>query len=65
MKGEQILSKMNKQISKLLSKFQKVNNNVKVRALFETKELSSKFQVKDKTKPEHMHNIIYTKIISK
>ena len=60
MKGEQILSKMKKQIAKLLSKYQNVNNNVKVRTLFKTKKLSSKFQVKDKTKPEHTHNIVYT-----
>ena len=55
-KGEQIIKKMKKAVSSsnIIQK-----HNTKIRVIYNTKKLSSKFPVKDKTKQEHQHNVVY------
>ena len=50
-KGEQIIKKMKNAIKK--------STTSKIRVIYNTKKLSSKFQIKDQTRPEHQHNIVY------
>ena len=51
--GSNLLTKMKKELKKHLP------NNVKTLITYEGTKLSTKFQVKDKTKFEHRHNITY------
>jgi len=51
--GENLIKKMKESIMK------KLGSNIKIRILYKAVKLGSKFQMKDKTKKEHMHNIIY------
>ena len=52
-KGEQIIKKMKKSIANC------TNNKSRVRIVYTAKKLASKFPVKDKTKKEHIHNVVY------
>ena len=59
-KGENIINKMKKQISKTINKYQ--NNTIQTtntRVTYNTKYLGSKFPIKDITKFKHNHNIVY------
>ena len=51
-----IVEKTHKYVQKVAN-----NNNrkVKVTSIFKSKKLSSRFSLKDKTKPEHLHNLVY------
>ena len=51
--GIQLLSKMKKQLKK------SILSNVKTCIIFEGTKLSTQFSVKDRTKFEHKHNIVY------
>ena len=51
-KGEQIVKKLKKNI-------QSSCQNTKINIIYTAKKLGSKFQVKDKTKIEDMHNVVY------
>ena len=51
-KGEQIVKKLKKNI-------QSLSQNAKVNIIYTAQKLGSKFQVKDKTKIEHIHNVVY------
>ena len=58
-KGNNIISKMKKNISNLLTTIPTGNKSKMLRVIYKSKKLSSKFQIKDKTKFKHMHNIVY------
>ena len=53
MKGENLIKKMRKDINN------KLGNNIKLRVTYKATKLGSKFQLKDPTKIEHLHNITY------
>ena len=53
------ISKMKKNISNLLTTIPTGNKSKMLRVIYKSKKLSSKFQIKDKTKFKHMHNIVY------
>ena len=57
-KGDNIISKMKKNISNLLTTIPTGNKIKMLRVIYKSKKLSSKFQIKDKTKFKHMHNIM-------
>ena len=44
-------------MKKVISNNQK--NNTKIRIIYNTKKLSSKFPTKDKTEHQHLHNVVY------
>ena len=50
--GSKIMKKMKKDLKK-------ANEKMKVRIVYDAKKLGSKFKVKDKTQPQHQHNIVY------
>ena len=52
-KGEQVIKSVRKTIKRLLP------SNIKVQVSFTGNKLSSCFNIKDKTKFEHRHDIIY------
>ena len=52
-KGEQVIKSVRKTIKRLLP------SNIKVQVSFTGNKLSSCFSIKDKTKFEHRHNVIY------
>ena len=54
--GEQIVEKIQKYVRKAVSSEKR---KVKVSSIFKSKKLSSKFSLKDPTKPEHRHNVVY------
>ena len=58
-KGDNIISKMKKNISNLFTTIPTGNKSKMLRVIYKSKKLSSKFQIKDKTKFKHMHNIVY------
>ena len=58
-KGDDIISKMKKNISNLLTTIPTGNKSKMLRVIYKSKKLSSKFQIKDNTKFKHMHNIVY------
>ena len=55
-KGEQLVKKMKKNITQVLKKG---NKDTKIRIVFNSKKLGSKFPVKDKTEAKHLHNVVY------
>ena len=55
-KGEQLVKKMKKNITQVLKKG---NKDTKIRIVFNSKKLGSKFPVKDQTEPKHLHNVVY------
>ena len=55
-KGENIVRKMKKTIASALNK---KDGNVRTRITYHSKKLSTKFILKDKTKLQHRHNIVY------
>ena len=57
--GDNIISKMKKNISKVISVMPKKNKNTKIRVIYKAKKLGSKFKIKDQTKLQHMHNVVY------
>ena len=50
--GTQIMKKMK-------SDLRKANEKMKVRIVYDAKKLGSRFKVKDQTKTQHQHNIVY------
>ena len=50
---------MKKNVSKLLSEMPNKNNQTKIRIVYKAKKLGSRFKVKDKTRLQHMHNVVY------
>ena len=58
-KGENVVTKMKKDITKVLKKEKK---NISVRIIYQATKLGARFPVKDKTQPEHMHNVVYKAI---
>jgi hypothetical protein len=54
--GEKIVKKMQKYIKNTVNKDQ---DKVSVSTMYRSKRLSTKFNIKDKTKLEHMHNVVY------
>ena len=50
---------MKKNISNLLTTIPTGNEIKMLRVIYKSKKLSSKFQIKDKMKFKHMHNIVY------
>ena len=54
--GEQIVDKIQKYVKKAASNEKR---KVKVSSIFKSKKLSSRFSLKDPTKPEHLHNVVY------
>jgi hypothetical protein len=54
--GEQIVEKVQKYVKKKASNG---NKKVRVNAVFKSMKLSSRFPLKDRTKPEHQHNVVY------
>ena len=58
-KGDNIIPKMKKNISNLLTTIPTGNKSKMLRVIYKSKKRSLKFQIKDKTKLKHMHNIVY------
>lgn len=54
--GKTIVEKVQKYVRKIASK---KDRKVKVSSVFKSKKLGSRFILKDKTKPEHLHNLVY------
>ena len=54
-KGETIINKMRKHINKTIPN----TNATKIQIIYNTKKLGSKFKIKDQTKKEHQHNVVY------
>ena len=54
--GEKIVDKIQKYVKEKASN---ENKKVKVNAVFKSMKLSSRFSLKDRTKPEHQHNVVY------
>ena len=54
-KRETIINKMRKHINKTIPNA----NTTKVQIIYNTKKLGSKFTIKDLTKEEHQHNVVY------
>ena len=54
-KGETIINKMRKHINKTIPN----TNATKIQIMYNTKKLGSKFKIKDQTKKEHQHNLVY------
>jgi len=54
--GEKIVKKMQKYIKNTVNKD---HNKVSVNTMYRSKKLSTRFNIKDKTKFEHMHNVVY------
>ena len=54
--GENIITKMKKNIAKVVKK---ENKNINMRIVYQATKLGARFPVKDKTKPQHMHNVVY------
>ena len=50
--GTQIVKKMKKDLKK-------ANDKMRIRVVYDAKKLGSRFKVKDDTKPQHQHNIVY------
>ena len=50
--GIKIMKKMRKDLKK-------ANDKMEVRIVYDAKKLGSKFKVKDETRPQHQHNIVY------
>ena len=61
-KGEQIVTKLQKYVESTVNKSE---NKIRPRITYRAKRLSSKFNVKDKTKTRHSHNIVYHAICAK
>ena len=55
-KGQQIMSKVRKYVNQANSRSKK---NVQVSTTFKSRKLGTCFAVKDKTKFEHIHNVVY------
>ena len=55
-RGEAIVEKVQKYVRKIASN---KDRKVKVSSIFKSKKLGSRFNLKDKTKPEHLHNLVY------
>ena len=54
--GDKIISKLKKYVKKDISRGDK---EISIGVIYKAKKLGSKFQVKDETKIEHMHNVVY------
>ena len=54
-KGETIINKMKKHIYNTIQN----TNTTKIQIIYNTKKLCSKFPIKDQTKEEHKHNVVY------
>ena len=52
-KGQSIIKKFKKDLDK------KLGEKVKLRVTYKSTKLMSKFQIKDKTKIDHLHNVTY------
>ena len=50
---------MKKNVSNVIAAMPTGNKNKKLRVIYKSKKLSSKFTIKDKSKLKHMHNIVY------
>lgn len=55
-KGEEIVKKMQKFMKKAVNTESK---KLQLRTTYKSTRLSSRFNIKDKTKPEHLHNVVY------
>ena len=55
-KGEYLVKKLRKYITKTVNKRKKVVN---VNAVYRSKRLGASFNVKDKIKLQHQHNVVY------
>ena len=55
-KGEQVIYSLRKKVSECMKK---VKSKTKLRIVYKSQKLEAKFNTKDKTKSEHMHNIVY------
>ena len=55
-KGEKLISKLQRKISKVVNKAKKL---VSVNAVYRAKRLGGSFNIKDKIKFEHQHNVVY------
>ena len=55
-KGEKLISKLQRKISKMVNKAKKL---VSVNAVYRAKRLGGSFNIKDKIKFEHQHNVVY------
>ena len=55
-KGHNIITKMKKDVYQVLKKGQE---DVNIQVVYQAKKLGSNFPVKDKTKIQHMHNVVY------
>ena len=55
-KGERILTKLKKYTSNIVNKNKK---SVTIRAIYRSKRLGANFNIKDKIKFEHQHNVVY------
>ena len=54
--GEKIVEKIQKYVKRTASN---KDRKVKVTSIYTSKKLSSRLSLKDKTKPEHLHNLVY------
>ena len=55
-KGDQIIRKMQKDLK---SKLESEDKKICVRTMYRSTKLSTRFNLKDKTKPEDVHNVVY------
>ena len=55
-KGEEIVKKMQKFMKKAVNTESK---KLQLRTTYKSTRLSTRFNIKDKTKPEHLHNVVY------
>ena len=58
-KGDHIISRMKKNVLNVTAAMPTGNKNKKLRVIYKSKKLCSKFTIKDMTKLKHMHNIVY------
>ena len=55
-KGEKLISKLQRKVSKMVNKAKKL---VSINAVYKAKRLGGCFNIKDKIKFEHQHNVVY------
>ena len=55
-KGEKVIAKLQKYVK---STVHKGNQKINVCTVYKARKLGSKFNIKDQTKFEHMHNVVY------
>ena len=57
-KGEKVITKLQKYIKNTVNK-EKKKKKISVNTVYKSMKLSSRFNIKDKTKYEHTHNVVY------